>query len=73
VLNAIANFKFGKFNIDHSDYRKYMKKNKDIIICPKCFSNNLSPDKGFLPGGVEAFEFDVSMCNNLVIKDEHFC
>ena len=41
-----------------------MKKNKDLRVCPKCFSKNISSDKGFLPGGVEAFEFDVSVCND---------
>ena len=57
-----------------------MKKNRDILICPKCFSKNVSSDKGFLPGGVEAFEFDVSLCNDcgyrgrtfLVIDEEEY-
>ena len=49
-----------------------MKKNKDINICPKCFSKNVSHDKGFLPGGVEAFEFDVSMCNNCGYRGRTF-
>ena len=55
-------------------------RNRDILICPKCFSKNVSSDKGFLPGGVEAFEFDVSLCNDcgyrgrtfLVIDEEEY-
>jgi len=35
---------------------KYMEKNKDINICPKCFSKNVSYDKCFLPGGVEEYD-----------------
>ena len=41
-----------------------MKLKRDISICPKCFSKNISSDKGFLPGGIEAFQFDVSLCND---------
>lgn len=58
-----------------------MKKNKDVKVCPKCFSMNISSDKGFLPGGVETFEFDVGLCNDcgymgrtflLINEDEYY-
>ena len=49
-----------------------MGKNKDIRVCPKCFSKNISSDKGFLPGGVGAFEFDVSICNDCSYRGRTF-
>ena len=49
-----------------------MKKNKDMRVCLKCFSKNISSDKGFLPGGVEAFQFDVSLCNDCGYRGRTF-
>ncbi len=49
-----------------------MKKKKDVSVCPNCFSKNILSDKGILPGGVEAFEFDVGKCDNCGYRGRTF-
>ena len=57
-----------------------MKEKNDIRACPKCFSRDVSSDKGYLPGGADAFEFDVSLCNDcgyrgrifLLVKEQEY-
>lgn len=36
-----------------------IKDDKEIIICSKCFSSNIIPDKGLLPGGAAGLEFSI--------------
>jgi hypothetical protein len=45
-----------------------VKREKTINVCPKCFSKNIAYDKGYLPGGIELFEFDVYLCKSCGIR-----
>jgi hypothetical protein len=49
-----------------------MKERKDVIFCPRCFSANVSNDKGFLPGGPDTMQFDIKLCNDCGYRSRMF-
>jgi transposase-like protein len=41
-----------------------MSKKKDIVVCPKCYSKNISTQKGILPGGIVIAMYDTYSCDD---------